>query len=68
MHTQMKYGPNGFEPINPEPVDEPDKRPRKDTRFKKGQSGNPKGRPKRQPVTDLRVLLDEILGGAKEDT
>jgi hypothetical protein len=61
MHAQMKYGPNGFEPVDAQPRGAADCKPRKDTRFKKGQSGNPKGRPKRPVVTDLRLLLDEIL-------
>lgn len=34
---------------------------RKDTRFKPGRSGNPRGRPKRVPVTDLRVVLERVL-------
>jgi hypothetical protein len=37
------------------------KRPPKATQFKKGQSGNPKGRLKRPIVNDLRVLLDQVL-------
>ena len=36
-------------------------KPPKATRFKKGQSGNPKGRVKKSTVEDLRVLLDGIL-------
>lgn len=46
-------------------MDEPDdkvgyKNPPKHTRFKKGQSGNPKGRPKRQQKTILEVLGEEM--------
>src|SRR3954462_1162869 len=66
MFHQMKYGPNGYEPIHPERPDDPNykvgyQNPPKKTRFKKGQSGNPKGAAKRRVVTDLRVLFDEIL-------
>lgn len=34
-------------------------------KFKKGQSGNPKGRPKKLPQLD--TLLDRVLGEAKGD-
>src|SRR5688572_29020773 len=66
MSKQMKYGPNGYEPIEPEPPDHLGdkvgyKSPPKHTRWKKGQSGNPKGRKKRRIVNDLRTLFDEIL-------
>ena len=32
------------------------------TRFKKGQSGNPKGRKKKQSVDDVRVVIEGVLG------
>lgn len=35
----------------------------KGNRFKKGQSGNPKGRPK---LPDIKVLLEEVLGEQKD--
>lgn len=34
--------------------------PNDDTKFKKGQSGNPKGRPRKLP--ELKSLLDEVMG------
>jgi hypothetical protein len=37
------------------------KKPPRSTRFKKGQSGNPKGSQKKQRIMDVRILLDEIL-------
>jgi hypothetical protein len=37
------------------------KKPPQSTRFKKGQSGNPKGGQKKQRIEDIRILLDEIL-------
>lgn len=37
------------------------KEPPRSTRFKKGQSGNPKGSQKKQRIVDVRILLDEIL-------
>lgn len=41
-------------------------KPPEHTRFKKGQSGNPKGRPKKIPALD--VLLADVLGEEKEGT
>jgi hypothetical protein len=38
--------------------------PPKETRFKRGQSGNPKGRPKRAPT--VHAVLDKVLGGHVE--
>lgn len=38
----------------------------KQHQFKKGQSGNPKGRPKKLP--DLEKLLIKVLGDDKDDT
>lgn len=38
--------------------------PPKHTRFKKGQSGNPKGRPKQLP--ELRELLADVLSEEKD--
>lgn len=38
--------------------------PPKHTRFKKGQSGNPRGRPKKLPQLD--TLLAEVLGDEKD--
>jgi hypothetical protein len=32
------------------------------TRFKKGQSGNPKGRKKKQAIDDVRVVIEGVLG------
>jgi hypothetical protein len=66
MSKQMKYGPNGYEPIEPEPPAGSNhkvgyKSPPKHTRWKKGQSGNPKGRKKRRIVNDLSTLFHEIL-------
>jgi len=34
--------------------------------FKPGQSGNPKGRPKKAPMPDLEGLLAEVLGAEKD--
>ena len=36
-------------------------KPPKATQFKKGQSGNPKGRKKAQSIEDLRVVLEDSL-------
>ena len=36
-------------------------KPPKHTRFKKGQSGNPRGRPKRNQCRDSSSLMNEIL-------
>jgi hypothetical protein len=44
---------------------EPNKIPPGSKPFKKGQSGNPKGRPKKIP--DLMVLLANVLGDTKND-
>jgi hypothetical protein len=65
MSKLMKYGPNGYEPIAPEPPADPGhkvgyKSPPKHTRWKKGQSGNPKGRKKRRIVNDLRTLFESL--------
>ncbi len=35
-------------------------KPPAQTRFSKGQSGNPKGRPKRQPVQDIAALFESV--------
>ena len=32
------------------------------TRFKKGKSGNPKGRKKKQAIDDVRVVIEGVLG------
>jgi len=39
--------------------------PNKDKTFKKGQSGNPKGRP---PIRDIKVVLQELLSQEKNGT
>ncbi len=36
-------------------------KPPKRTQFKKGQSGNPKGSKKTEPIDDLRVVVDDVL-------
>src|SRR5712691_1460545 len=69
MSDEIENGTSGFQPINASPSSQADdedyqvgyKKPPKSTRFKKGHSGNPKGRAKRPIVNDLRVLFDHIL-------
>jgi hypothetical protein len=39
--------------------------PNKDKTFKKGQSGNPKGRP---PIRDIKVVLQDLLSQEKNGT
>jgi hypothetical protein len=39
--------------------------PPEHTKFKKGQSGNPKGRP---PIRDIKVVLQELLSQEKNGT
>lgn len=52
-------GPAGRRPGDPYEVGFA--RPPKATRFKKGQSGNPKGRPKASEVVDVHGALQKVL-------
>lgn len=44
----------------------PYKEPSEEAKWKKGQSGNPKGRPKKIP--ELEKLLNEVLGDENDQT
>ena len=37
------------------------------TRFKKGKSGNPKGRKKKQAIDDVRVVIEGVLGEPNQE-